>query len=51
MTFRIVKQRARENSDIIGVPCIQDENGNLKMESEIKVGGVQRILPEVDENR
>ena len=31
MAFRIAKQRARENTDIIGVPCIQDENGNLKM--------------------
>ena len=32
MTFPIAKQRARENRDIIGVPCIQDENGNSKME-------------------
>ena len=32
MTFRIAKQRARENTDIIGVSCIQDENGNLKTE-------------------
>ena len=28
----VAKQRARENRDIIGVPCIQDENGNLKTE-------------------
>ena len=28
MAFRI----AKENIDIIGMPCIQDENGNLKME-------------------
>ena len=33
MAFRIVRQRARENRDIIGMPCIQDENGNLKMEN------------------
>ena len=32
MAFHIAKQRARENRDIIGVPCIQDENGNLKTE-------------------
>ena len=32
MAFRIAKQRARENKNIIGVPCIQDENGNLKTE-------------------
>ena len=32
MAFRIAKQRAKEKRDIIGVPCIQDENGNLKME-------------------
>ena len=32
MAFCIAKQRARENRDIIGVPCIQDENGNLKTE-------------------
>ena len=30
--FRIAKQKAKENRDIIGVPCIQDENGNLKTE-------------------
>ena len=30
MAFCIAKQRAKEN--IIGMPCIQDENGNLKME-------------------
>ena len=29
MAFRIAKRRAKENRDIIGVPCIQDENGNL----------------------
>ena len=32
MAFHIAKQRAKEKSDIIGVPCIQDENGNLRME-------------------
>ena len=32
MAFHIAKQRARENRDIIRVPCIQIENGNLKME-------------------
>ena len=32
MAFRIAMQRAKENRDIIGVPCIQDENGNLKTE-------------------
>ena len=32
MIFRIAKQRAKKKRDIIGVPCIQDENGNLKME-------------------
>ena len=30
MAFRIAKQRARENRDIIGMPCIHNENGNLK---------------------
>ena len=30
MAFRIAKQRARENRNIVG--CIQDENGNLKTE-------------------
>ena len=32
MAFCIAKQRARKNRDIIGVQCIQDENGNLKTE-------------------
>ena len=32
MAFCIAKQRARENREIIGVPYIQDENGNLKAE-------------------
>ena len=32
MAFRIAKQRAKEKRDIIGVPCIQDENRNLKTE-------------------
>ena len=32
MAFHIAKQRAKEKRDIIGVPCILDENGNLKME-------------------
>ena len=27
MAFCIAKQRARENGDIIDMPCIQDENG------------------------
>ena len=26
------KAESKEKRDIIGVPCIQDENGNLKME-------------------
>ena len=30
--FHIAKQRAKENRDIIGMPGIQDENGNLKTE-------------------
>ena len=32
MAFRIAKKRAKENRDIIGMPCIQDENRNLKTE-------------------
>ena len=32
MAFHIAKQRAREIRDILGVPCIQDENGILKTE-------------------
>ena len=32
IAFCIAKQRARENRDIIDVPCIQDENENLKTE-------------------
>ena len=32
MAYRIAKQRAKEKRDIIGMPCIQDENGNLKTE-------------------
>ena len=32
MAFCIAKQRAKEKRDIIGMPCIQDENGNLKTE-------------------
>ena len=32
MAFCIAKQTAKENRDIIGMPCIQDENGNLKTE-------------------
>ena len=32
MAFHISKQMAWENRDIIGMPCIQDENGNLKTE-------------------
>ena len=32
MAFHIAKQRAKEKGDIIGVACIQDENGNLKTE-------------------
>ena len=32
MAFHMAKQRAKENTDIIGMPCIQDENGNLKTE-------------------
>ena len=33
MAFHIANQRARENRNIIGVACIQDENGNLKTEN------------------
>ena len=32
LAFCIAKQRARENRDTIGMPCIQDENENLKTE-------------------
>ena len=32
MAFHIAKQRARENMDIIGISCIQEENGNLKIQ-------------------
>ena len=32
LAFHIAKQRAKEKRDIIGVPCIPDENGNLKTE-------------------
>ena len=32
MAFCIAKQRAKKKGDIIGVPCIQDENRNLKTE-------------------
>ena len=32
MAFCIAMQRAKEKRDIIGMPCIQDENGNLKTE-------------------
>ena len=32
MAFHIAKQRAKEKRDVIGVPCIQDKNGNLKTE-------------------
>ena len=28
----VLQSRAKEKRDIIGMPCIQDENGNLKME-------------------
>ena len=31
MAFRIAKQRAKENRDIIGMPC-NNVSGNLKME-------------------
>ena len=41
MAFRITKQRAKEKSDIIGVPRIQDKNGKLKTEIS---GGVETIL-------
>ena len=43
MAFCIAKQRAWENRDIIGIPCIQDENGNLKMEIGERLE-VERIL-------
>ena len=32
MAFRVTKQRAMENRDIIGMPCMQDANENLKTE-------------------
>ena len=32
MAFRIAKQTAKENRDIIGMPYIQDENANFTME-------------------
>ena len=32
MAFHIAKQRKRQNWDKIGMPCIQDENGNSKTE-------------------
>ena len=32
MAFCIAKERAREKRDTIGMPCIQDDNGNLKTE-------------------
>ena len=48
MAFHISKQRARENRDIIGMPGIQDENGNLKMEIserlEVWRGYCQRLM-------
>ena len=30
--FILQSKRAKEKRDIIGMPCIQDENGNLKTE-------------------
>ena len=50
MPFCIAKQRTRENRDIIGVPCIQDENGNLKTEIGKRLE-VWRGYYEVDECR
>ena len=44
MAFHIAKQRAKEKRDIIGVPCIQEENGNLKTEISERLDGVERIL-------
>ena len=48
MAFRIAKQRARENRNIIGVPCIQDDNGNLKTEigdrMEVWRGYCERLM-------
>ena len=32
MAFHIAKQRAKEKRAIIGMPCIQDVNRNLKTE-------------------
>ena len=32
MAFRIAKQRPRDDRGIVGMPCIQDENGNFKTE-------------------
>ena len=48
MAFHIAKQRAKKKRDIIGVPCIQDENGNLKMEIgerlEVWRGHCERLM-------
>ena len=50
MAFRIAKHRAKEKRDIIGVPCIQDENGNLKTEIserlEVCRGYCERLINE-----
>ena len=32
MAFHIAKQRSRENRAIVGMPCIQDENGSFEIE-------------------
>lgn len=30
--FRIAKQRAKEKQDVVGMPCIQDEDGTVRAE-------------------
>ena len=50
MAFRIAKQTARENRDIIGVPRIQDENVNLKTEIGERLE-VWRRYCEIDKRR
>ena len=42
MAFRIANQTARENRDIIGMPCIRDKNGYLKTEIGERLDGWRR---------
>ena len=50
MAFRIAKRRAKEKRDIIGVPCIQAVNENLKTEIgkrlEVWRGYCKRLMNE-----